>query len=81
MGEVNAHNMAYWIANPMGPEELYVLKTVKSGGEFGSYRQRKKYQFYIAFLIAEECLDWNEDTGALSITEKGEDALDFFKED
>ena len=75
---IEAENLAYWLSHPLEDEDILVLRSVKSGNQ--ARVRRPEYQFTVAYLIAEECIDWNEEDDILTITGKGEDALEHFKE-
>lgn len=60
-------------------DEYLVLRKLKSGLQ--PRRDDMSTKFSVALLIAEYCVDWNEETDTLSITEKGEDVLEWLKEE
>lgn len=69
------NNPIYWIMNPLDSEEISVLKSVKNGHQafFGN-------RFTVAYLISLKCVEPDYKNHNLNITEKGEDALLFFKD-
>lgn len=73
-----AENIAYWFRNSdeYDAETLEALEHVHRGGATCS-----RLPFETAFLIAEKCLDYDKETDALSVTEKGLDCLAFFEEE
>ena len=70
-------NSAYWLRNAedYDPSTLQALEYVHRGGV-----PCTRDTFHIAFLISQHCVDWDENTDALSITDKGLDCLSFFRE-
>ena len=76
MAGVNASNAVYWLRNPLERSTVQVLKRIKDGTQY-FFNDR----FDIAFLIALDCVKADCDNQTLAITEKGEDALQFFSEE
>ena len=70
------NNAAYWIGDPLDDESLLVLMKISRG-------QQKPYNdvFDIAYLISRDCVEADLDKGTLTVTNKGRDALEFFKKD
>lgn len=71
-------NIAYWFRNSddYDAKTLEALEWIHRGGAPCS-----RFRFQEAFLIAVKCLDYDKETHALSVTEKGLDCLAFFKEE
>ena len=67
-----ADRILYWMHNPLSKTELRFLRRAIKESFFPPPTDS-----HIAYLIALECLSWDDDTWKVSITEKGEDALDF----
>ena len=70
-------NALYWIRNSddYDSKTLEALEWVHRGGTPCS-----RLRFQTSFLIADECLIYDQETGEFSVTEKGLDCLAFFKE-
>lgn len=62
---------AYWIMYPLSDEDVETLRRAKNG-----FFDHVHNRFSIAFLIAKECLHC--DGKSVFITDKGEEAVDFF---
>jgi hypothetical protein len=68
-------NLAYWLRNPLDADSLKVLRRI----EWGTFRGRTPNEkFNAAYLIARGCVKWPRQR-ALVVTDKGKDALEFFK--
>lgn len=66
----------YWITHPLDDKDVITLRDAKRG-IFDHVRNR----FSIAFLIAQECLSLDGQSGQMplvSITAKGSEAIEFF---
>jgi len=69
----DGRNLAYWLSDPLPDESVEVLRRVKDGVQ-GFFRD----QLEVAYLIARECVEADLENHTLAITEKGEDALEYF---
>ena len=67
-------NVAYWITNPVSPKALKVLRRIDVG-----HKQFNADKFEVALLIAEGMVKADLNKCTLSVTEKGHDALNFYK--
>jgi hypothetical protein len=79
--EISANNLAYWLRHyeEFDGETVEVLRAIKEGTLTANYPRRKgDGRFYVAFLIAMECVSFNPETTELKVTEKGEEAIEFF---
>jgi hypothetical protein len=67
-------NILHWICNPLDAEDVTVLRRVKAGTQ-SFYANRLS----VAYLVARECVFADLEACKLSVTEKGEDALDHYR--
>lgn len=65
-------NIVYWINHALDEKDVAALKIIKAG------IVPRRYRFEVAFLIALGCVTFDEKSGALGVTDKGDDALQFF---
>ena len=72
---ISGNNMNYWLINPLKPEEVRVLRRVKENRQ-GFFEER----FEIGHLIALECVEADCEACTLTITGKGLEGLEFFKD-
>jgi hypothetical protein len=73
--EPNPRNIAYWLSHGLDPDEVQVLWQVKMG-----VQPFRRNTLEIAYLIALGCVTTDLDREELTITEKGLDALSFFRD-
>lgn len=74
--EGGIQNAVYWaIYQQLDYAEVRVLGDVAGGHQPNHERDR----FWIAHLIALDCLEWDSDAGVISITTKGRDGLAFHR--
>lgn len=66
-------NLAYWLCHPLDPKDVEILKRIQDKTQ-SYFRDR----FEVAYLIARECVEADNEKQTLTITEKGEDALEYF---
>lgn len=66
-------NIGHWLADPLDAPARMVLRRVAKG-----FQRFDRDRFEVAYLIARECVEADPDRPVLRLTEKGEDALDFY---
>lgn len=78
MDRRDSENALYWIRNASDYDSktLEALEWVHGGGA-----PCARLRFQTAFLIAVECLSYDNETGELAVSEKGLDCLAFFGEE
>lgn len=70
---ISANNVAYWLCHPLDPNYIRVLERVRDGVQpFHNNR------FEVAYLISLECVEADCENKTLAITEKGEEAIEFY---
>lgn len=72
---LTANNLAHWMAHPLEGREILVLERIKEGSQ-----PFDRDQFEVAYLIARECVEADMDERTLTITSKGEEGLEVFRE-
>ena len=60
----------------LGPDEVLALKKVGNGI---TKVNRKEDILPVAYLIATSCVSWNQEEDELTLTEKGKEALEFYR--
>lgn len=67
------NNVVYWMNDPLDAGEVIVLRRIKDGVQrFTSDR------LSVAYLVARGCVSADLETRKLSVTNKGDDALDHY---
>ena len=74
MSAYNGGNFAHWFYNPVDKDTVRVLKRIAAGTQ--SFYANP---FEVAYLISQECVVPNKRHKTLKLTNKGKDALDYFK--
>lgn len=72
--DISANNAIYWIVHqPLEPKTVRVLQRMKDGGQ----RWRSNL-WEEALLISLDCVEPDYDNETYTLTEKGEEGLEFF---
>jgi hypothetical protein len=78
MSGVTLCNIGYWFGDPLSDDAVKMLRRFQHGGISPKAADHlHKDRFQVAYLIARECLSFNQ--GQVTITEKGQDALEFYR--
>jgi len=70
---MSIENAVYWSRDPLDSGDIAVLRRIKAG------KQRATLdRFSVAYLVARGCVSADYDPLTLTVTEKGDDALEYF---